>query len=57
MASSYGVEFSPGRGKEGAEAKEGGDVVVAGNKKKSPSKDLEGMYAKVSEGEEERERE
>lgn len=47
MASSYGVEFSPGRGKEGAEGKEG-DVGVAGNKKKSPSKDLEGMYAKVS---------
>lgn len=54
MASSYGVEFSPGRGKEGAEGKEG-DVGVAGNKKKSPSKDLEGMYAKVSGGEGEKE--
>lgn len=49
VASAYNVDFSPSR-KDGGGAEGGKELLAdgaAGGKKKSPSKDLEGMYAKV----------
>lgn len=45
VASSYNIDFSPSR-KDGGEVGTK-EVAEGGGKKRSPSKDLEGMYAKV----------
>lgn len=45
VASSQGLDFSPSRLKDGEAVGKESDVAIG--KKKSPSKDLEGMYAKV----------